>query len=268
MDEKKKPLRIGIIGGMGPEAGVEFHHLVIEATPAEHDQDHLEVLCYTRPGIPDRTESLRMDGGTRFSLAVVEVARILVQAGVDLLVMPCITAHTRLTTIARQIPVPFVDIVSITAEEIALHYRTVTRVGVLATDGTIEEKIFEKALGLHGIKCITPRDEHQRLLMRTIYAVKAGRHDSNTVRTLRALMGALYERGAGCIVLACSELSLLYDELAITRVPVIDPLRLAAHHIVGRAYAENSNHTSLRSPIPATIQTDVMPTAEPTALPT
>lgn len=243
-ETKKKPLRIGIIGGMGPGAGIEFHRLLVEATPAMRDQDHLEVLCYTRPGIPDRTESLRADGGARFVRAVIDVATVLVRAEVDLLVMPCITAHARLADIALDVSVPFVDIVRITALEIAQNYRKVRRIGVLATDGTIGEKIFDHALRAHDIETINLDSEHQRLLMRTIYAVKAGRRDSSVSKTLRALMGALYERGAEAFVLACSELSLFYDDLAITRVPVIDPLRIAANHIVRRVHEPKSNHVN------------------------
>ncbi len=59
----KNNFRIGIVGGMGPMAGVLLQKLIIEATPAEQDQDHLEVICFTNPHVPDRTRSLQEDDG-------------------------------------------------------------------------------------------------------------------------------------------------------------------------------------------------------------
>ncbi len=245
---KKRPLRIGIIGGMGPEAGVEFHRLIIEATPATCDQEHLEVLCYSRPGIPDRTESLRKDNGARFVEAVVDVAKVLVNAEVHVIAMPCITAHARFAEIARHVPVPLVDMVDLAAAEIILHHRKAQKIGILATDGTIRENIFSIALRGHGFEMIYLGNEHQRLLMRTIYAVKAGRRDTSISKTMRALMGVLYDQGARAFVLACSELSLFYDDVTTVRVPVIDPLRVTAHHLVQMAFKARAVSSDVTTP--------------------
>ena len=62
---QRVPFRIGIVGGMGPMAGVYLQELIIEATPASRDQDHLEVVCFTNPHVPERMRSLAEDGGQR-----------------------------------------------------------------------------------------------------------------------------------------------------------------------------------------------------------
>ena len=88
--------RIGIVGGMGPMAGVYLQQLIIEATPAERDQDHFEVVCFTNPHVPERMRSLAEDGGRRYAEAVRASARLLVHAGATHIVIPCNTAHARL----------------------------------------------------------------------------------------------------------------------------------------------------------------------------
>src|SRR3989344_2637505 len=91
----KNNFRIGILGGMGPMAGVALQKLIIEYTPASKDQDHIQVLCFTNPHIPDRTKSLKEDGGAKFLAAVAASTQVLEKAGVHCIVIPCNTSHAR-----------------------------------------------------------------------------------------------------------------------------------------------------------------------------
>lgn len=49
---------IGILGGMGPEATAELFYRIIKLTPAMKDQDHLKIIIYNNPKIPDRSEAI------------------------------------------------------------------------------------------------------------------------------------------------------------------------------------------------------------------
>ena len=51
-------MSIGILGGMGPLATVDFYRKVIDATPADVDQDHLPVVAWADPTVPDRSAAL------------------------------------------------------------------------------------------------------------------------------------------------------------------------------------------------------------------
>ncbi|HUV38977.1 MAG TPA: aspartate/glutamate racemase family protein, partial [Planctomycetota bacterium] len=83
---------IGVLGGMGPEATADFFVKLIRLTPARCDAEHLHVVIDSNPQIPDRTAFIERKGPSPLPL-LVAAARRLVDAGADLLVMPCITAH-------------------------------------------------------------------------------------------------------------------------------------------------------------------------------
>ncbi len=222
-----KPKRIGILGGMGPLAGVELQRLIVEATPAQRDQDHLEVVCYTAPFIPDRTDSLKQDGGSQFVTGVVQACRTLVLAQVDTIVMACHTAHARLAVIQQQVPVPLFDMVQSTADHLQAHYPQ-QRIVLLATEGTITSGVYSDILG---IDWIVPSPAEQSTLMDIIYTIKAGRPDWNR-NVLVSLLRSLQDQGGSAFLLGCTELSLYYDFLVEQGFSVIDPLRIAAQQIV------------------------------------
>lgn len=222
------PFRIGILGGMGPEAGVLLQSLIIAATPARADQDHLEVITFTNPHVPDRTASLQQDGGESYLRAVVDSLLVLERAGVSVLVMACNTAYARLPEIQRHVKTPMVNIVELAKQEIAA---AEGRAGILATDGTVRNGLF--ALAGAPDKIITPGDARQREVMAAIYAIKGGEKAAVAASRLDGAIADL--RGAGCgrIILGCTELSLCHDDLTTRHGAIfIDPMQLAAMELV------------------------------------
>jgi aspartate racemase len=230
MQSSPAPVRIGIIGGMGPMAGVYLQQLIIEATPAKRDQDHLQVVCFTNPQVPDRTRSLEEDGGRRYVQAIRDSASLLVDAGATLIVIPCNTAHARLDDIRCGIPVPFVNMIELTAQEAAAQYTPGTSIAVLVTVGTRREEVYQRALEPRGFPCLLPNDEEQGRLMDVIHAIKAGR-TNDVAEALVGITSALVARGAGVVLLGCTELSLCHAAVAALGTPVLDPLRIVARHV-------------------------------------
>lgn len=63
--DHRKPahqIKLGVVGGVGPAATVDFMHKVVRNTPAARDQDHIKVIVEQNPQIPDRTDHLTGDG--------------------------------------------------------------------------------------------------------------------------------------------------------------------------------------------------------------
>ncbi|MBI3442609.1 MAG: aspartate/glutamate racemase family protein [Candidatus Sungbacteria bacterium] len=223
--------RIGIVGGMGPMAGVLLQKLIIEATPATKDQDHLQVICFTNPQIPDRTASLQEDKGESYVRALIDTARTLVNIGVTTLVVPCNTAHTRLHDIQAVIPVPIIDMVEITAEHLAAVCGKSAKIGILATDGTLQSELYQKALAVRGIEWATPSGMNQAQVMRAIYSIKAGK-DISLLNFIVGAMRELEEQEVGILLLGCTELSLYFEEIKSAGHEVIDPLHIVANTLV------------------------------------
>ncbi len=113
MTLRKKNLLVGVLGGLGPEATVDFMARVLALTPADSDQDHIHLLVDQNPNVPNRQEAILRDGENP-SPAIVAMAKRLEAAGCDLLVMPCNTAHAWEQDIRSATSIPFLSIVEAT----------------------------------------------------------------------------------------------------------------------------------------------------------
>lgn len=200
---------VGIIGGMGPMATVHLMQRIVEMTDARKDQEHIPMLVYHLPQIPDRTAFL--EGRSRESpvLPIQQAAIKLEEQGADLLVIPCVTAHAFLKSIQHEVSIPVMN----AAEECSslLQKSGVAEVGILATDGALRCEIFQSTLYRKGIRTILPSERMQHALMRLIYSVlKAGKMADTG--TLAEICNELKENGAQAIVLGCTELSLIWKE--------------------------------------------------------
>ena len=141
---------IGVLGGMGPEATAAFFLRIIRATEVRRDQDHFRVLIDSNPKIPDRTAAIRGEGESPLPM-LIEGARGLRKAGADFIAIPCVTAHCFLTPLRRKVRIPILDIVA----EVVGHVRrmkNVRRIGIVATSGTVDAGLFQKAFAQAGIE--------------------------------------------------------------------------------------------------------------------
>jgi aspartate racemase len=226
-----QPFRIGIAGGMGPLAGVYLQQLIIEATPARKDQDHFQVVCFTNPHVPERMRSLAEDGGRRYADAVRASVRLLAGAGVSHVVIPCNTAHARLPDIQRGVDVPIVNMVRLAIEELLRQHTGAHRVGLLATIGTRHERVYENAVPGAPLEWLLPDDDDQRKVSEAILAVKIN-EGPRVAGDLLAVCRRLVARGADIIMVGCTELSMCLGAMEPAGVPLVDPLRVVARHLV------------------------------------
>src|SRR5205823_10945930 len=108
---------VGILGGMGPAATADLYAKIIAATPATRDQDHLHVVIWADPTVPDRSTAL-LHGGEDPTPWLLRGAQRLVEMGAALIAVPCNTAHAFLPRIAGEVPVPFLHMMAETATAI------------------------------------------------------------------------------------------------------------------------------------------------------
>lgn len=221
-DNKKT---IGIVGGMGPAAGVHLQQLIINATDAENDQQHIPVICYTNPSIPDRTISLSKDNGVVFAVSVIETCRVLQSAGADMIIIPCNTAHSRLDIIEAHITTPVLDMPLLTMKSVK--NLGIKSIGLLATNGARDYQVFESRDD--STHWVYPNEAQQAQVMQIIYDTKK-RPSVDSLNLLKHLIADLRSRGAEAVILGCTELSLYFDDLQTQ--PVIDPLRIVSEYAV------------------------------------
>ena len=143
--------------------------------------------------------------------------------------MPCNTAHVRFDQIQKAVPIPIINIIDATFRE--LRGLNALTVGLLATNGTINSKIFDNS---KNVKIITPTSQEQKKVTKIIYQIKSGKYDNKQIASsIDSLIEKLTARGAEAIILGCTELSLYFPLLKSNRV--VDPLTLLAKEAVDMA---------------------------------
>jgi aspartate racemase len=210
-------LTVGLLGGMGPAATVDFMARLVRLTPARSDQQHLRLLVDCDPSVPDRSAHI-LRGSDAPATHLARMAAGLEANGAELLVIVCNTAHAYYDRVATAVRVPVVDWIAEVALEVAAV--GVSRAGILATEGTLRAGLYDTALARHGVTAVAPSPAEQRALMEVIYGVKAGGPEAVLALRMRAVAAALAGRGAEIALLACTELSVL-----AARFPVIGGVR-------------------------------------------
>lgn len=226
--------RVGILGGMGPEATVLLMQKVIEACPATDDAGHVPLLVDQNPAVPSRIKALIEGTGPSPAPVLIAMAEGLAAAGVEALAMPCNTAHAYLDQVRGRVALPILDMIGLSAEALSAVLPAGGRVGMLASPAVRHARVFDAALAAHGLVPVWPADE--AALLGLIRAVKAGQKGAGPEAELARIAGDLARHG-GCaaVLVACTELSLLTSGLGAglpAGLPWADSLDLLATAIV------------------------------------
>nr|WP_318383286.1 amino acid racemase [uncultured Enterobacter sp.] len=196
------PFLLGVLGGMGPLATVDFMGKLLEATPAQNDQQHLPVVAWNVPQIADRQKALAGTGPSPLPQLLNGIEK-LNAVGASHIVIPCNTAHHWFAELSAASAAPLLHIVDATLARI--QPGSVERVGVIATQGTLEAGWFQQGLRRLGITAVLPEaHELEQLFVPGCYAVKRGAlREGGELLSLQAQ--SLVERGAQTLILACTE---------------------------------------------------------------
>ncbi len=228
---------IGILGGMGPLATCDLYEKVIQVTKAGKDQEHVRVCVDGNTEIPDRTEAILHNGKDPLPELVRSAVR-LESMGANVLIMPCNTAHYYYSKILPFVKVPFLNMLEETADAAAK--MGITAAGLLATDGTLQSGVYEKAFRKKNISLVLPTEEEQKSVMEIIYSgVKAGNNQMDTGNFERT-MENLLKRGAQVLILGCTELPVAFSKWNF-RQPALDPTLVLASRAVQYIGAEVKN---------------------------
>lgn len=224
----KKEKTLGVLGGLGPMATAYFLELIVSMTDAATDQEHPKIIIMNVPTIPDRTAFILGKSKESPLEPMAALGRQMKEMGAEVLATPCITAHYFHAPLQEQIGLPLIHGIEAVAK--TLKEAGVQKVGLMATDGTVQSGIFRRALEAQGMKLVLPGTEGQAAVMRLIYEqVKAGKRPDMTL--FEQVRRELRKKGAQAVVLGCTELSLLKKQYPLGS-GVIDALEVLAKESV------------------------------------
>ena len=197
---------VGVIGGLGPMATLDFFERILKRTRAVREQDHLHLIIDNNPHFPDRNAYKRGEGPSP-GPALAETARGLQTAGAHFIVMACNTTHAWEAEIRAAISVPFISIIDVTADVVG-DLRP-ERAGVLAVDACLSSNLYQDALTKRGVAPVLLSVDSQKTFMELIYRIKSGDTGDTVKRSMTTLAKKLEAQGAEVIIAGCTEVPLV-----------------------------------------------------------
>ena len=215
-------LILGVLGGMGPAATIDFLAKLQALTPAEREQDHIRTIVDINPQVPDRTDPLAKPGAV-----LAEMAGALQGAGAQVLAIACNTAHTYADLISRSSGLPLIDM--ITTASVAARETGARRAGVLGSRPAL--KLYREYLAAQGMGMVTLEPDRQAIFMDLIDKIKRGDRSREVRAGVAALTADLAAGGAETVIAGCTEVPLVF-EAGATRLPFIDASETLARRCV------------------------------------
>ena len=208
---------LGVMGGMGPAATLDFLAKLQAATPASREQDHLRVLVDINPKVPDRNLSDSDPGPVLAAMAVG-----LRDAGAQVLAIACNTAHAFADEV-RGSGLPLIDMLEVAGQ--AARAGGASRIGVLGTGLALG--LYRDRLVHQGLEVVTLDDHEQVEFMALLYRIKLGALSAESRQTMTSLAQRLVGKGAQAVVAGCTEVPLVLSASDLT-VPLIDATQALA----------------------------------------
>lgn len=239
--------RIGIMGGMGPEATILIMQKVLAAVAAQDDADHIPLIVDQNPQVPSRIRHLIEGTGEDPAPALADMARRLVAGGAEALAMPCNTAHHYAPAIRAAVTVPFLDMIAASVDHAASLAEPGGKIGILASPAVRKVGLLDKPLARVGLTALYATDE--AAMLGAIRQLKTGDHAQASIILSKA-SAELHERGAVVQMIACTEFSLIPSSVC-QRAIVFDTLDRLVAAILSCSILHDGNLSRLRRTAPS-----------------
>lgn len=234
MEQKRKSL--GVIGGMGPEATSYYYENVIAHTKASCDQEHIDMVILSHAAMPDRTEAIISGNGRELINMLCNDARTLESLGVSNIAITCNTSHYFYDQIQRAVKVPVINMIQESVSYAVRDFEGVKRVGIMATDGTINSKIYYRACRKAGVTPVKLSEDRQKDVMSLIYDdIKAGKPGDR--RKFDRVVSEFMRKGCDVVILACTELSVFKGKHDVPSI-CLDAMDVLVRESILRSEAE------------------------------
>jgi aspartate racemase len=223
---------LGVLGGMGPLATVDFLAKLCAATPADGDADHVPHVTVSIPQIPSRVAAI-LRGGESPLPALLDARDRLRAAGATHYAMPCNTAYHWVDALREGHDAPFLHIADAAVDEVAAQAPAGARIGVIATEATHAIGLYARRLERAGFAVATPSAGDNARVVEGIAAVKRG-DAAEGGRRFAGVVEALAAAGCRAVVLGCTEVPPGLEAFrSRPAVPTIDPTDALARACVG-----------------------------------
>ncbi|WP_391486863.1 amino acid racemase [Lactobacillus mulieris] len=217
-----------ILGGMGTIATESYVRLINHRVKISKDQDYLNYILVNDAQIPDRTAYIKDHTKENFFFALKDDVEKQSLLKPDFFVMPCNTAHYFYHDLAALTDIPFLNMMDIAVHHFMEKFPKEEKIGLIATEGSIFDKLYENSIVKNGRKVELGGNEIQPLVNELIYSdiKENGYVDGELYHRILRKMHDDY--GCNVILLGCTELSLAQEKAPNHPYNVIDPQSILA----------------------------------------
>ncbi|OGK16728.1 hypothetical protein A2690_04900 [Candidatus Roizmanbacteria bacterium RIFCSPHIGHO2_01_FULL_39_12b] len=206
--------KIGIIGGVGPQATAFIYQKIIELAQtkylAENNDDFPNLIIESVP-IPDFiTDKSQIEEAKTM---LIEATKALTAAGATKLCIGSNTVHILLEDLSKETDIEFISMITLVGK--LCQSRNLKKVGLLGTPVLIESGMYVKELEKYGIETILPTEKQLEIADRIIRGVIAGEQNEEDKQAYIACLNEMFGKGAETIILACTELPLALNYEAL-----------------------------------------------------
>jgi aspartate racemase len=210
---------IGVFGGMGPSATVDFMDKLVQLTPAQRDQEHIPVVVASLPHIPDRSRAILGQGPDPLPYLLKGIA-FLNETGVGVVAIPCNSSHHWYEQISRASSAPVLHIARSCVA--AIGDAPGQKVAVFATRGALASGFYQRELEARRIAYVVPEPmAHQAHVDDCIRAVKAGDMEAGG-RSLGLALALARGQGATAVIMGCTEIPIAARHTASLGLRLVD----------------------------------------------
>jgi len=245
MKQQTKKALIGIVGGMGPAAGIDLSEKIIKNTLANTDQEHLPQILYTdSTNIADRSEFILGRTRENPAFAIADILMKLDTLGVTVAAVPCNSAHApeifdkvKKEIAKRGSSLHLLNMIDEVGKFIQKEYPTIKKVGIMGTFGTFHARQYDFLQSL-GIETFYVSEQEQQSVHAAIYDLDFGIKANSNPISLKAKeivndsIKSLISKGAEAVILACTELALIRKADLQTNIPSIDSSSVLSRALV------------------------------------
>ncbi|MDA7714324.1 amino acid racemase [Candidatus Pelagibacter sp.] len=244
---------IGILGGMGTQAGLDFCNKLAMLNRGKIDQEYPIFILYNKSDIPGRPESIgvqtkslstipRSSKNTkkysRVLKSLLEGCKSLEKSGCKFIVIPCNTAHYWYEDLKEKIKIPIINMPREVFTQTKRGCKKNSKIGLLATEGTLKTEIYDKIFKKEYILIKPSNNLQTNSVNKAIKHVKMG-NIKLAEKTIKPAIKYLIKQKCKKIILGCTEIPIAifaYKSLQNAKVSklYLDPNLILANSCMAR----------------------------------
>ena len=212
---------LGILGGVGPQTTSKVYHSVIDYYRANKRSTYPSIIIYNLP-FPFKVEQEAIFEGRNSHKMVpylIEGAKILEKSGATFGILPCNTLHKYIDEIRASVSMPFLSILDEVIDTLKSSH--VRKVAILATQSSVNERLYDGLLDENKIEAVYPAKKDQRDLDEIIIRLINGKERKADIKKIERISSSLIKRGSQAILLACTDLQGIAYKIK-SKIPFID----------------------------------------------